>query len=96
MNLIDGLIAGARNMIGIGIATATAGIIVGTVTLTGVGAVMADLVEVMSGGNILLMLILHRPDQPDPRHGPADHGQLHRRLGADGAGDRHAGRSRTG
>src|SRR3546814_15440101 len=36
---ISGLISGARNMIGIGIATATAGIIVGTVTLTGIGQV---------------------------------------------------------
>ncbi len=26
----------------------------------------------------------------DPRHGPADHGELHRRLGTAGAGDRHA------
>ncbi|MBK8908698.1 MAG: TRAP transporter permease, partial [Rhodospirillales bacterium] len=55
--LLDGLVAGARNMIGIGIATATAGIIVGTVTLTGIGAVMTDLVEVVSGGNIMLMLM---------------------------------------
>jgi TRAP transporter 4TM/12TM fusion protein len=56
--LIDGLITGARNMIGIGIATATAGIIVGAVSQTGVGSVLADLVEVMSFGNLLLMLIL--------------------------------------
>ncbi len=55
--LIAGLIEGSRNMIGIGIATAAAGIIVGSVTLTGVGAVMTDLVEVISGGNIMLMLI---------------------------------------
>lgn len=34
--LIEGLISGARNMIGIGIATATAGIIVGAVSQTGV------------------------------------------------------------
>ena len=52
-----GLIAGARNMIGIGLATATAGVIVGTVTLTGVGQVMANLVEFLSGGNLLLMLL---------------------------------------
>jgi TRAP-type uncharacterized transport system fused permease subunit len=32
--LIEGLVAGARNMIGIGVATAAAGIVVGTVTLT--------------------------------------------------------------
>ncbi|WP_210394605.1 TRAP transporter permease [Motiliproteus sediminis] len=56
--LIDGLIVGARNMIGIGIATATAGIIVGAVSQTGVGSVLADLVEVLSMGNLLLMLLL--------------------------------------
>ncbi len=56
--LIDGLIAGARNMIGIGIATATAGIIVGAVSQTGVGLVLAELVEILSLGNIMLMLLL--------------------------------------
>ena len=55
--LIDGLIAGARNMIGIGVATAAAGIIVGTVTLTGIGQVMTEFVEIISGGSLLLMLI---------------------------------------
>ncbi|MEL6817935.1 MAG: TRAP transporter permease [Pseudomonadota bacterium] len=57
-DLGDGLIAGARNMIGIGLATATAGVIVGTVTLTGVGQVMADLVEFLSGGNLIMMLVM--------------------------------------
>ena len=57
-DLIQGLIDGARNMIGIGLATATAGVIVGTVTLTGVGQVMADLVEFLSGGNLVLMLVM--------------------------------------
>ncbi|WP_067333550.1 TRAP transporter permease [Stappia indica] len=55
--LIDGMIAGARNMIGIGIATAAAGIIVGAVSQTGVGAVLAALVEFLSQGQILLILI---------------------------------------
>lgn len=58
VDLREGLIAGARNMIGIGIATATAGIIVGAVSQTGVGLVLADLVEFLSMGNLLLMLIL--------------------------------------
>jgi TRAP transporter 4TM/12TM fusion protein len=57
-DLVQGLIDGARNMIGIGLATATAGVIVGTVTLTGVGQVMADLVEFLSGGNLILMLVM--------------------------------------
>ncbi|MGY3945694.1 TRAP transporter permease [Aeromonas tecta] len=58
IDLREGLVAGARNMIGIGIATATAGIIVGAVSQTGVGLVLADLVEFLSMGNLLLMLLL--------------------------------------
>ena len=58
IDLKEGLVAGARNMIGIGIATATAGIIVGAVSQTGVGLVLADLVEMLSMGNLLLMLLL--------------------------------------
>ena len=57
-DLIDGLISGARNMIGIGIATATAGFIVGAVSQTGVGSALADVVEVLSGGNLIAILIL--------------------------------------
>jgi TRAP transporter 4TM/12TM fusion protein len=57
-DLIEGLETGARNMIGIGIATATAGIIVGAVSQTGVGSALADVVEVLSGGNILAILFL--------------------------------------
>ncbi|RMH42679.1 MAG: TRAP transporter fused permease subunit [Alphaproteobacteria bacterium] len=55
-DLFQGLADGARNMIGIALATATAGVIVGTVTLTGIGQVMADLVELVSGGNLVAML----------------------------------------
>ncbi|TLX53477.1 C4-dicarboxylate ABC transporter [Stutzerimonas nosocomialis] len=58
VDLREGLITGARNMIGIGIATAAAGIIVGAVSQTGVGLVLADLVELLSMGNLLLMLLL--------------------------------------
>ncbi|PKO56677.1 MAG: C4-dicarboxylate ABC transporter, partial [Betaproteobacteria bacterium HGW-Betaproteobacteria-21] len=57
-DLFTGLVTGARNMIGIGIATATAGIIVGTVTLTGIGLAMTELVEILSGGNLMIMLCL--------------------------------------
>ena len=57
-DLIGGLEAGARNMIGIGVATAAAGIIVGTVSLTGIGLVMTELVELLSGGNLMIMLVL--------------------------------------
>ncbi|MBN8411555.1 TRAP transporter permease [Halomonas denitrificans] len=56
MDLWNGLVTGARNMIGIGIATATAGIIVGAVSQTGVGLVLADVVEILSMGNLMLIL----------------------------------------
>jgi hypothetical protein len=56
--LVDGFKLGARNMIGIAIATATAGIVVGTVTLTGMGLMMTDFVEFLSGGNVIAMLLL--------------------------------------
>ncbi|MHA6964619.1 TRAP transporter permease [Zobellella denitrificans] len=56
-DLFQGMVTGARNMIGIGVATAAAGIVVGTVTLTGIGLVMTEFVEFISGGNLLLMLL---------------------------------------
>jgi TRAP transporter 4TM/12TM fusion protein len=58
VDLYQGLVTGARNMIGIGIATAAAGIIVGTVTLTGIGLVLTEFVEIISGGNLMVMLFL--------------------------------------
>ena len=56
--LWQGLVLGARNMIGIAVACASAGLIVGAITLTGMGLMMTDLVELVSAGNVLLMLIL--------------------------------------
>ncbi len=56
-DLLESLVSGARNMIGIGVATAAAGTVVGVVTLTGIGLVMTDFVEFISGGNIIMMLI---------------------------------------
>ena len=45
-------------MIGVAIATAAAGIVVGTVSLTGIGLVMTEVVELISGGNLMIMLLL--------------------------------------
>ncbi len=56
-DLIEGLISGSRNMIGIAIATGTAGIIVGTVSLTGAHQVIGDFIELISAGSLILMLI---------------------------------------
>ncbi|MDR1360151.1 MAG: TRAP transporter permease [Deltaproteobacteria bacterium] len=56
--LFSSYIAGARNMVGIGLATASAGIVVGSVSLTGVGQVLAGVVEVLSMGSLPLLLVL--------------------------------------
>jgi TRAP transporter 4TM/12TM fusion protein len=56
--LVDGMIAGSRNMIGIGVATGAAGIIVGTISLTGAHQVVGELVEFLSGGYLMVMLVL--------------------------------------
>ena len=78
IDLREGLIAGARNMIGIGIATAAAGIIVGAVSQNqrgpGAGGSGGTAVDGQSAADA----VAHRLPQPDPRHGPAHHRQLHR------------------
>jgi len=56
-DLVQGLADGARNMTGIAAATATAGIIVGAITLTGIGLMMTEFVEFVSGGNLVMMLL---------------------------------------
>jgi len=53
----NGLIGGARNMVAVGIATATAGIIVGVVTITGLVGRFIILIDTISMGNVVLMLI---------------------------------------
>lgn len=57
-DVVQGLVNGARNMTSVGVATATAGIIVGTVSLTGIGLVMTEIVEFLSGGYFIGMLAL--------------------------------------
>ena len=55
---IEGMIAGSRNMIGIGVATAAAGIIVGTVSLTGMHQIIAEVIEYLSAGSLIILLLL--------------------------------------
>ncbi len=55
---VEGMIAGSRNMISIAVATGAAGIIVGTVSLTGAHQVVGEFVEFLSGGSLIVMLIL--------------------------------------
>ncbi len=56
--LLNSMVAGGKNMVGIGLATASAGIIVGAVSLTGVGQVLASVVEALSMGYLPLVLIM--------------------------------------
>lgn len=57
-DLVEGTINGGRNMVGIGVATAAAGIIVGAVTLTPISQVITEVMEILSGGNLLILLVL--------------------------------------
>jgi TRAP transporter 4TM/12TM fusion protein len=54
--IIDAMEAGARGAIGVAIACATAGIIVGVVTLTGLGLKMANGLIDLAGGSLILTL----------------------------------------
>lgn len=55
--LVTSMVSGSRNMVGIALATATAGIIVGSVSLTGIGQVLAAVVETISMGYLPLALV---------------------------------------
>jgi TRAP transporter 4TM/12TM fusion protein len=55
--LLDTLESGARGALGVALACATAGIIVGVVTLTGLGLKMGDGLLALAGGQILPTLI---------------------------------------
>ncbi|MFK7752371.1 MAG: TRAP transporter permease [Sedimentitalea sp.] len=57
-DFVSGLESGARNMIGIGVATGAAGIIVGTISLTGAHQIIGQVIEVISGGNLMVLLVL--------------------------------------
>ena len=52
------MVAAAKSMTTIAIATALAGIIVGSISLTGLGQVLSDLVELLAGDNIMMILLL--------------------------------------
>jgi TRAP transporter 4TM/12TM fusion protein len=55
--LWSALESGGKNMMGIGVAVASAGIIVGIVTL-GLGGIITEVIEVLSGGNFILILVI--------------------------------------
>jgi TRAP transporter 4TM/12TM fusion protein len=55
--IFEGLISGSKNMISVAIATATAGIIVGIISM-GIGSMIVQIVEVLAHGNFFLVLII--------------------------------------
>ena len=57
-DIIKGMIRGAMNMVNVAIAIATAGIIVGAVSSTGLSNAMIEVVELISGGNIIILLFM--------------------------------------
>jgi TRAP transporter 4TM/12TM fusion protein len=57
-DIVAALVNGARNMIPIAVAVAAAGIIVGTVSLTGLGGAMLLIIEAVAGNNVYLLLAL--------------------------------------
>lgn len=58
VEVVAGLVSGARNMVGIGIAIATAGIIVGAVAASGLSNNLSGLVQGIAGGNIVILLLM--------------------------------------
>jgi TRAP transporter 4TM/12TM fusion protein len=57
IDLFSALASGARNMVSVALATAAAGIIVGVVAL-GLGQLITQIIDTLSGGNIFLMLVI--------------------------------------
>jgi len=53
----NGLIGGSKNMVSVALATASAGIIVGVVSM-GIGGMITQIVEVLSQGNVFLLLFI--------------------------------------
>jgi len=56
-DIFSSLASGARNMVAVALATAAAGIIVGVVAL-GLGGLITEIIDVISMGNIYLMLVI--------------------------------------
>ncbi len=57
LSILESLVSGARNMVAVALATAAAGIIVGVVAL-GLGNLISEIIDVLSMGNVFLMLVI--------------------------------------
>ena len=52
------MVGAAKNMVTVAVATALAGIIIGSISLTGLGQVLSELVEAVAGNSIVLILLM--------------------------------------
>ena len=91
--VVNGCNDGARNMIGIAVATGCAGLIVGAITLTGLGLAHDRLRRARFGRQRDGDAAVHRVCLPGARHGRTDDSQLHPGRDADGASDRRTRRA---
>jgi TRAP transporter 4TM/12TM fusion protein len=57
IDIFAGLAAGGRNMVAVALATAAAGIIVGVVAM-GLGGLITQIIDTISGGNIYIMVVV--------------------------------------
>ena len=57
IDIYHGMVTGARNAVPVALATSIAGIVVGSITLTGIGQVLIEVVSSLSMGNIFLILL---------------------------------------
>jgi TRAP transporter 4TM/12TM fusion protein len=57
IDIFSGLAAGGRNMVSVALATAAAGIIVGVVAM-GLGGLITQIIDTISGGNIYIMVVV--------------------------------------
>jgi TRAP transporter 4TM/12TM fusion protein len=55
--LWNALVAGGRNMMGIGVAVSAAGIIVGVVAM-GLGGLIVEVIDTIAGGNLVILLVI--------------------------------------
>ena len=84
--VLDALVDGARNTLAVAMACACAGIVIGCVTITGLGIMFTQIVIALSQNSLLLALRAHGDRGHHPRHGHADDAGVHRHGVAAGAG----------
>ena len=73
---INGLVEGSQSVLGVLIACASAGIIIGVVTKTGVGLKLATALLDLAQGKMIPAMFFTMITFPDPRHGRSDDGKL--------------------